>query len=66
MQYNLEEIRSLSELLESEANGLPFDRDQARHLAEKMANQHPAIRRSMEVLLQRLGAGDEQPLAQCA
>ncbi len=64
MQYNLDEIRKLSEMLESEAMGLPFDRTQARELAEKLGEQHPAISRSMKVLLQRLE--DAPVLAQCA
>ncbi|HTH17910.1 MAG TPA: hypothetical protein VL974_14725 [Magnetospirillum sp.] len=54
MDYRLHEMHQLSELLEAEANGHPFDRARARLLAGALAEYHPEIRNSMRLICDRL------------
>lgn len=58
MEYRLRDIRQLSDFLEAEASGQPFDRGQARCLALKLAEHHPEIRDTMRRIHARLLAVD--------
>jgi hypothetical protein len=58
MDYRLHEINLLSEMLEHEASGRPFDRAHAHHLATMLGEHHPQIRDSMELICARLKHGD--------
>ena len=48
------EVNQLSELLEAEIDGRPFDRDQAHRLACVLAEFHPEIRQSMDQICSRI------------
>lgn len=54
MDYRLQEMHQLSELLEAEACGRPFDRARAHHLAGTLAQHHPEIGNSMRLICERL------------
>lgn len=41
-------------MIEAEAEGLPFDRDQAVALARRLAENHPQIQGSMDLVVRRL------------
>jgi len=58
MDYRLHEIRVLSELLENEASGRPFDRVQAHRLAASLAEHQPEISNTMRRICERLKQGD--------
>lgn len=54
MEYRWHEIRELSQLLEAEAAGRDVDRGRARHLADRLAEHHPEISRSMRLITDRM------------
>lgn len=58
MNYPLHEIQALTELLSHEATGKPFDRDLAHRLASQLGEIQPEIRLTMQLVCQRLKAGD--------
>lgn len=58
MDFRLHEIQQLSEMLEHEALGRPFDRARAHQLALTLAEHQPEIRDSMRLVCERLRAGD--------
>lgn len=58
MDYRLHEIHLLSELLEHEAQGRPFDRARAHHLAATLAEHQPEISDSMRLICARLKQGE--------
>lgn len=58
MEHRLREIVQLSELLESEASGKPFDRTRAQQLALTLAEHHPEMGNSMRAIWERLRQGD--------
>lgn len=58
MDYRLHEISLLSQLLEDEALGRPFDRAHAQELAATLAEHQPQIRNSMRLICDRLKHGD--------
>ncbi|MCR6631562.1 MAG: hypothetical protein NVV74_16815 [Magnetospirillum sp.] len=58
MDYRLHDLRQLSELLEAEANGRPFDRTHARRLAQALAEHQPEIGNTMRLICERLKQGD--------
>ncbi|MGE5477814.1 MAG: hypothetical protein ACM3Q1_14240 [Bacteroidales bacterium] len=49
-----QDIRQLARIIEAEAEGLTFDRDQALALARRLAENHPHIRGSMDLVVRRL------------
>jgi|AGTN01.1.fsa_nt_gi hypothetical protein len=64
MDYRLHDIRQLSEMLEAEASGRPFDRHHAHHLAAILAEHQPEIGDSMRLICDRLkgmGNPDRRP-----
>lgn len=54
MQYRWEEIDQLTEILEAEAAGQPFDLDLARTLAERLTELCPDIARTMRLVMERV------------
>lgn len=58
MDYRLHEIHQLAEMLESEAEGRPFDRLHAQRLAASLAEHQPEIGNSMRLICARLKHGD--------
>lgn len=60
MDYRLHEIQLLSEFLEHEAMGRPFDRAHAHQLAATLAEHQPQIRDSMQLICERLKHGDKR------
>lgn len=60
MDYRLHEMHQLSELLEHEASGRPFDRGHAQRLALTLAEHHPEIGQSMRLICDRLRQGDSR------
>lgn len=48
------EISLLTEMLEAEIEGRPFDRQSAQDLAQKLANEFQGIRHSMKLILDRV------------
>ncbi len=58
MDYRLHEIRVLSEMLENEASGRPFDRAHAHRLASALAEHQPEISNTMRLICERLKQGD--------
>ena len=56
MQYRWEEIDQLAEILEAEVAGLPVDADLARDLAKRLTHLCPDIARTMNMVIERLGA----------
>lgn len=58
MDYRLHEIDQLSELLENEALGRPFDHAHAQRLALSLAEHHPEIGNTMRQISDRLKPGD--------
>jgi len=58
MDYRLHDIHQLSELLEHEAHGRPFDRARAQHLAATLAEHQPEIGETMRLICDRLKQGD--------
>lgn len=57
--HHLREIRALSEFLEAEALGLPFDRERARELVHTLSQHHPSIGNSLRLISDRL-SGDNR------
>lgn len=57
MKYRLHEIMQLSELLEHEATGRPFDRARAHQLALTLAEHQPEIRDTMQRVCERMRGG---------
>ncbi|MBF0326985.1 hypothetical protein [Magnetospirillum moscoviense] len=55
MTHMIPELRELGEHLEAEAEGRPFDRRRAHVLAHRIAERHPDIRKTMNLLVERLG-----------
>lgn len=49
-----QDIRQLANMIEAEAEGHPIDRDQAVALARRLAENHPQIRGSMDLVVRRL------------
>lgn len=58
MDYRLHDIRQLSEMLEAEAQGHPFDRGHAQNLALTLAEHQPEISNTMRLICERLKQGD--------
>ncbi len=58
MTYSLHEIQTLTDLLDHEAMGKPFDRDLAHRLASELGERQPEIRRTMQLICQRLKPGE--------
>ncbi len=56
MSHRWHDVRQLSDLLEAEAAGQPFDRTHARHLAHSLAERHPEIRQSLRLICDRFEA----------
>lgn len=54
------DIRQLATIIEDEAEGRLIDRDLAVELARRLAERHPHIEASMELVVQRMRA--DQPL----
>lgn len=52
--YRLHDIRQLSECLEAEAMGRPFDRSHAHTLAARLAEHHPEIGATMRLISERM------------
>ncbi|CAA7619805.1 hypothetical protein [Magnetospirillum sp. UT-4] len=55
MQNHIRDIRMLTELIEAEAGGRPFDRSQARDLAHRLAEHNPEIAKTLRRISDRLG-----------
>jgi hypothetical protein len=55
MLHLFPELKELGEHLEAEAEGRPFDRRRAHHLAARVAELHPDIRNTMQRVGERLG-----------
>lgn len=53
-----QDIRQLATLIENEAEGRLIDRDLAVALARTLAERHPAIEASMNLVVQRMREGD--------
>lgn len=49
-----QDIRQLARIIEAEAEGHPIDRDLAVALAHRLAENHPQIRGSMDLVVRRL------------
>lgn len=58
MDCRLHEIHQLSEMLEHEAMGRPFDPAHAHRLATTLAEHQPEIGDSMRLICERLKHGD--------
>lgn len=58
MDFQLHDIRQLSEFLEAEASGRPFDRRRAHHLARTLAESCPEISMTMRLICERFNAGE--------
>ncbi len=56
MKYTWDEIGQLADILAAEADGRPVDRDQARRLAQRLAELCPDIRNTMESIRARMAA----------
>lgn len=56
--YHFEDMQVLSEMLEAEASGRPFDRARARQLAQFLGGNHPEIGKTMMLMCERMKAGD--------
>jgi hypothetical protein len=54
MDYRLHDIYQLSEILEAEACGRPFDRAQGQRLAFSLAKDQPEIGNSMRQIAERM------------
>lgn len=52
-----QDVRQLATLIEAEAEGHLVDRDLAIALARRLAEQHPQIEASMELVVQRMQVG---------
>lgn len=48
------DIRQLAGILEAEAEGRPIDRDLAVRLARQLAENHPQIQGTMDLVVRRL------------
>lgn len=55
MDYRLQEISQLAEILEAEACGRPFDRAHAQRLAHNLAQHQPEIGKTMRQIAERMG-----------
>lgn len=51
---DLKELNELAALLEVESAGKPVDRDQMAQLAQRVAEKHPAIRKTMGIVCERM------------
>lgn len=49
-----QDIRQLAKMIEAEAEGHPIDQDQAIALARRLAENHPQIQGSMDLVVRRL------------
>ena len=56
MSLDFDDIDQLAELLAAEAEGLPVDRQLAGRLAERLGEGCPDIRRTMEIIRQRMAS----------
>ena len=56
MSLDFDDIDQLAELLTAEAEGLPVDRQLAGRLAERLGEGCPDIRRTMEIIRQRMAS----------
>ena len=59
MSNSYHDLHQLSECLEAELNGHPYDRVMAQRLADQLAHQFPAIHNSMRLLVERFGNLEE-------
>jgi hypothetical protein len=59
-EYHMEEMRVLCELLEAEVSGRPFDRAEARRLAQTLASKHPEIGQTMLLMCERIKTGEKR------
>lgn len=57
MPNRLHDIRHLASLIEAEAEGRPVDRQAALRLAAELAERHPDIRASMQLIQRRMSSG---------
>jgi len=55
------DLWQLSELLEAESEGRPFDRAAAHHLALRLAERHPEIGQTMRLICDRVAASGSGP-----
>ena len=58
MKQRRHELRQLSEMLEAEYEGRPFDRATAHRLAARLAEHVPAISQSMRLICERVATAD--------
>lgn len=49
-----QEVSLLTEMLEAEIEGRPFDRDAALTLAQRLGDEYQGIRHSMKLILDRV------------
>ncbi|MGE5517866.1 MAG: hypothetical protein ACM31D_18845 [Bacteroidota bacterium] len=56
-----QDIRQLAGIIEAEAEGRAFDRDLALALAHRLAEQHPHIRGTMTLVVNRLRGDARHP-----
>lgn len=54
-----EDLRTLTELIEAEAEGRALDRDQAFRLATDMAERYPDIRANLALIRDRMRPGGD-------
>ena len=55
------DLRQLSEILEAEIEGRPFDRAAAHHLASRLGERHPEIGQSMRLICDRIASSGPGP-----
>ncbi len=56
MKYSWEELEMLADILAAEAEGRPVDRKEAGRLADRLSQNCPDIRRTMDMVKKRMVA----------